>query len=341
MERTIQLERMLSEWGQWQLIDVRSPGEYAAGHIQGAVNIPLFSDEERSRVGTLYKQVSPEVAFREGLQLAGANLTRLLDEVSALRKETGKMLLVHCWRGGKRSQAVQWLFSFAGIEADRLEGGYKSFRQYLHSYFSYLPFTLKIIGGCTGAGKTEILQIMESKGAQVIDLERLVCHKGSAFGAIGEAPQPTTEQFENDLFFHFHSFNPTLPVWLENESRSIGKVHLPEGIWQHMRKSKLYTIEVDEAIRLERVLRYYATDTDIQHLKSSFERIRKRIGGADLRQAIEALDQQDLRKAASIALHYYDKTYMYQIGQWTGEAVVTVPQCHDPEEAANRLLRMS
>ena len=214
MDNAIRIEDFLRNLDAWQVIDVRSPGEFASGHIPGAVNIPLFSDEERARVGTLYTQVSPDEAFREGLQIAGLKMTHLVDSVKPFNQIPGKEILVHCWRGGKRSKAVQWLFNFSGSHSTRLEGGYKQFRTALQNFFNLGSFDIRVLGGCTGSGKTEILEVMAQRGEQVIDLEALAHHKGSAFGSIGEMAQPTTEQFENNLFFKFLEKNAVVYTFI-------------------------------------------------------------------------------------------------------------------------------
>ena len=340
MGDAIVVQDLLAHWERWQIVDVRSPGEFLAGHIPGAVNIPLFTDEERAKVGTLYTQNSPEEAFREGLQIAGHRMQGLVDEVNPWSTIAGKEILIHCWRGGQRSKAVAWLYNFAGTPCVRLEGGYKSYRTALHSFFKEFKFELKILGGCTGAGKTEILNVLEAKGEQVIDLEQLANHKGSAFGSIGEESQPTSEQFENNIFLACMSFDSTKPIWIENESRSIGKAHLPEGLWNAMKKSVLYTIDVDIDIRLRRALRYYSEPVNIDTLKEAFDKIHKRLGGLDYKLALEALEVGDLETAGSIALKYYDKAYMFQLNSWPSHSIKFLDSCNEVEETAERLLKI-
>src|SRR5687768_13112161 len=157
MKEVVSISEVLNDIGHWLIIDVRSPGEFIAGHIPGAVNIPLFTDEERARVGTLYKQTSPEAAMREGLKISGARMPAYLDAIKPYLSDNQKNKVIHCWRGGKRSQAMHWLFNFSGIEATRLNGGYKSYRNWIHAYFSDNDFDFRILGGYTGSGKTEIL----------------------------------------------------------------------------------------------------------------------------------------------------------------------------------------
>lgn len=338
MEDCIVIDELFANWDTWQIIDVRSPGEYQAGHIPGAINIPLFSDDERAVVGTLYKQTSPEAALQKGLELAGAKMAGLVAAMQSYADDPDKQILIHCWRGGKRSKAVHWLATFAGINARLLHGGYKSYRKAMNAFFIERQLQLNIIGGCTGAGKTEVLGALSKLGQQIVDLEKLANHKGSAFGSIGEDSQPSTEQFENNLFLAFLNLDPDQPIWLENESKSIGKVYLPETLWKKMRASTLYTIDVDKEVRLERALKYYSDEVDIEILKASFDKIKKRLGGLEYQLAVDALEAKDLKTAAGIALDYYDKSYNYQIGNWPGERMIQIEPCNDVPEIAEKLL---
>ncbi len=338
MNNVIGIGDVLSELQDWHIIDVRSPGEYLAGHIPGAINLPLFSNVERARVGTLYKQVSPESAMKEGLTIAGSRMNGLLEQAAPFLKDTRKQILIHCWRGGKRSEAIHWLFTFSGIPSMRLGGGYKSFRNSAQSFFNEIPFELKILGGFTGSGKTEILKEVASRGQQVIDLENIAHHKGSAFGSIGEETQPSNEQFENILFTAFISMDTSKPIWLENESKSIGRVYLPEGLWRKIKRSVLYNIEVDKEARLDRALKYYSNPANIELLTQSFDKIHKRLGGLEYQNAIKALVAGDLRTAASIALRYYDKSYTFQLHNWEPERVIHFTNCEAVQETADRLI---
>ncbi|MEO6131884.1 MAG: tRNA 2-selenouridine(34) synthase MnmH [Saprospiraceae bacterium] len=337
MKDVVSIDEVLLQRDQWMIFDVRSPLEYVAGHIPGAVNIPLFSDEERATVGTLYKQVSPESALKEGLKIAGSKMNELLDQATS-HVDLNKKILIHCWRGGKRSEAVQWLFNFSEIASARLDGGYKSYRNACLTCFNSIPNELKILGGYTGSGKTEVLKMLKDNGQQVIDLEDLANHKGSAFGSIGEDIQPSNEQFENNLFTAFQALDHINPIWLENESKSIGQVYLPDGLWVKMKNSVLYNIEVDKEIRLNRVLRYYSDPATTEILKYSFDKIRDRLGGLEHKNAINALSAGDLRKAASIALWYYDKAYLHQIQHWDQEKILHFQNSNDIIETTKRIL---
>lgn len=341
MNQVVRIDEVLQDIDNWRIVDVRSPMEFLAGHIPGALNIPLFNDEERARVGTLYKQVSPDAAMKTGLEIAGSKMNLLLDQVSSHLPGTKKETLIHCWRGGKRSEAVQWLFNFSGIASKKLEGGYKSFRNSAITHFNTIPNELKILGGFTGSGKTEVLQELKDRGHQVIDLENLANHKGSAFGSIGEEVQPSNEQFENNLFMAFLPMDVTKPIWLENESKSIGKVYVPDGLWRKMKNSVLYNVDVDKEIRLDRVIRYYSDPATTEELKTSFDKIRERLGGLEYKNAIQALSDGDLRKAASIALWYYDKAYAFQVEHWNKDKIIHFKNCIDISGIADSILNNS
>ena len=186
------------------IADVRSPSEFSFGHIPGAVNIPLFDDEEREAVGTKYKKEGRLPAILEGLKYTGPAMSSKLKQALKIAKN-GK-LLIHCWRGGMRSEAMAWFFSLGDIEIEVLDGGYKSYR---HHILENLSEKRKIIvlGGMTGSSKTYILKYLNKMGQQVLDLEGLANHKGSAFGALGQLPQPSTEQFSNMLFNEWKHLN--------------------------------------------------------------------------------------------------------------------------------------
>ncbi|MBK8554971.1 MAG: tRNA 2-selenouridine(34) synthase MnmH [Lewinellaceae bacterium] len=227
MDQVVDTLELLAMMDERVLLDVRSPGEYAQGHIPGAFSFPLFSDEERARVGTTYKQANPEAALLLGLDLVGPKMGHFV--VEALKLSRNKKLAVHCWRGGQRSKSMAWLLRLAGCDVVTLNGGYKAFRHEALDQYHLHPYNLRVVGGRTGSGKTKVLQALRDMGEQIIDLEGLAHHKGSAFGAIGEQEQPSVEQFENDLFFALRALDPQKRIWIENESRSIGRVYIPTG----------------------------------------------------------------------------------------------------------------
>lgn len=290
------------------VLDVRSPGEYAHGHIPGAISFPLFSDEERAVVGTAYKQQGRDIAFELGLRFVGPKMEDFVKSARKIARD-GR-LGVHCWRGGQRSGAMAWLLRQAGLEVQTLDGGYKAYRQYVLDGFGEADLHIVIVGGSTGSGKTKILHALKNAGEQIIDLEGIAHHKGSAFGFIGELPQPTVEQFENNLYEAIRNTSPARKVWLENESRSIGRVYIPDAFWAKMKKAPLMNVRIPLEARVNNLLEDYVL-TDRADLEIAFRRIEKKLGGLKLKQAIEFLEQGEYEPAARIALEYYDKTYQY------------------------------
>lgn len=318
------------------LLDVRSPGEYARGHIPGAISFPLFTDAERALVGTSYKQQGREQAMELGLELVGPKMAGFIREARTLAPQ--RRLAVHCWRGGQRSGSMAWLFRQAGFDVITLQGGYKAYRRRVLEGFEKVSLTLLVVGGKTGSGKTKILQELARLGEQVVDLEWLARHKGSAFGNIGEPCQPTVEQFENDLLEALCSLDPQRRVWIENESHSIGRVYVPMPFWKKMRTSTLFNLVIPEDTRIKNLLHDYVL-TDKSQLEAAFLRIHKKLGGQHLKTALEALAVQDFATAARIALHYYDKTYQHGLDNNPSTDIRMLEYEHgDPVRIAEDLL---
>lgn len=317
------------------LLDVRAPAEYASGHIPGALNMPLFTDAERAIVGTLYKQESREAAFLKGLDLIGPKMSQFVRAAKEVAPEN--QLLIHCWRGGMRSESMAWLYRTAGFEVGVLEGGYKGYRKQARTDLAQ-PLSLLVLGGNTGSGKTDILHALAAAGEQVIDLEGLAHHKGSAFGAMGQAPQPTTEQFENNLHKRLLELDPKRRIWVEDESRSIGKVFIADPFWKQMEQAPTLVIEVPVQVRVQRLVREYAAFSP-QSLEDAFLRIQKRLGGLRLQQAREALAKGDFASTAEIALAYYDKAYNMCLAAKKHSTRYTLPIEQDmPAETAASLI---
>ena len=293
------------------IIDTRSPSEYSQGHIPGAHNLPLFSDQERAIVGTTYTKNGPDEALIRGLDFVGPKMSMFVTEAKKLAVDD--KILVHCWRGGMRSGAMAWLLGFAGLKPSVLTGGYKAYRKHIRESFSSGP-EIRVLGGMTGSGKTEVLHQLSAMGHQVIDLEGLAHHKGSAFGWLGQQEQPTNEQFENNLAEKWLSLNQEMPVWIEDESRNVGKVIIPDGIFEKMNSSTIVFIDVPFEERVKRLTgEYGAFDRD--DLVSILQKISKRIGGDTAKSAIESLHSGEVRNAVAAVLRYYDKTYEYGLSK--------------------------
>jgi tRNA 2-selenouridine synthase len=318
------------------ILDVRSPAEYALGHIPGALSFPLFSDDERASVGTTYKQKSKEAAFLLGLEIVGPKMAGFVRAANKLAPN--KKIAVHCWRGGQRSGSMAWLLRSAGMEVQVLKGGYKAYRSFILEAFFEKKWQIRVLGGKTGSGKTKILYALRSLGAQVIDLEGLANHKGSAFGFIGEEEQPRTEQFENNLYAALLQLDPSRPVWVENESRSIGKVFIPAGFWDAIKSAPLFNIEVPQSARIQNLLSDYVLEHK-EELILAFTKIERKLGGQHLKSALEALEANDFGTAADVALTYYDKTYQYCLDNNVAPHIFQLPfETGEPSFIAQALI---
>lgn len=330
---TIDAEEFTALRNTLKVLDVRSPGEYAQGQIPGSINLPLFTDEERRQTGIMYKNAGREAAVLEALGFVGPKMQPF---VKVARKHAvSKKIMVHCWRGGMRSESMAWLLSTAGLEVYLLRGGYKAYRKYIRESWNH-PSNLIVLSGKTGSGKTEILKQIEQKGFQVLDLEQFARHKGSAFGAIGENPQPSNEQFENNLADAWLKMNFEAPIWVEDESRFIGRVNVPEPLYQQMQKARTICIDIPKSLRIERLIVDYA-----QHPKEllieSITRIGRRIGGQHLNAAIAGIEKEDFAAAIDIVLTYYDKTYEFDLERKHRNDILHL-QCKTADAGSNTQL---
>lgn len=289
------------------IIDVRSPGEFAKGHFPSAHNIDLFTDEERATVGTAYKQESKERAIELGYEFVTPKLNDFITQSLEVAPE--KEVVVHCWRGGMRSNAfADHLLANGFKKVYVIEKGYKAFRNYVLALFEQ-DFDLKVLGGYTGSGKTEILHFLKKKGQQVIDLEGLANHRGSAFGGIDLPPQPTTEQFETNLFSLIRNFNSNQPIWLEDESKMIGNISIPNAFYFGMIEMPVYFLNIPLEKRIEHLVKTYA-HLDPDKLADAIRRIVKKLGNDNAKVALEALENKNYNKVVEIVLFYYDKYYL-------------------------------
>lgn len=292
------------------VFDVRSPGEYNHAHIPGAYSLPLFTDEERKAVGTAYKQQSREQAIKIGLDYFGIKMRKMVEDVEAMMKgRNDKTVLVHCWRGGMRSAGVAWLLDLYGFKVYTLVGGYKAYRQWARQRFE-LPYKFHIIGGYTGSGKTQVLHELKNRGENIVDLEALAKHRGSAFGAIEGAIAPTQEMFENLLAEELSAspLSGDLGVWLEDESQRIGTINLPQTLWHTMRKAPVYFLEVPFEERLQHIAVEYGIQPK-DKLVAAVQRIQKRLGPLETKTTLQYLDEGNIIEAFRILLKYYDKQY--------------------------------
>ena len=318
------------------VIDVRSPGEYDHAHIPGAVSIPLFDNEERALVGTKYKNAGKDSAVLLGLDLVGPKLAEFVKKSKKLNPKT-KEVLVHCWRGGMRSGSFAWLLNTAGLTASTLVGGYKAYRNTVLAAFAE-PRNLLILGGKTGSGKTDILKELAWQGEQIIDLEQLAHHKGSTYGAIGQLPQPATEQFENLIFGEWRRLDSGRRIWLEDESRNVGSCFVPMPLWQQMRAAPVAFVDVPKAVRVQRLVAEY-TGIDHSLLVEATERISKRLGSKVTKDALDALTRNDYATVADLTLDYYDKAYLHGLAQRDPATINRMEISEDnPAQTAQQLI---
>lgn len=290
------------------IIDVRTPAEYEQGHIHGAMNLPLFTNEERAIVGTTYKQKGRQPAILIGFELIGARWVNYIRQVEEwLSKSGSKKVFVHCWRGGMRSGAMAWALKFYGFDAHVLQGGYKTFRHfYIDQCQREYPFI--ILGGKTGSAKTLTLLEMKKQGEQVIDLEALANHQGSTFGSKGILTQPSQEQFENLVAHELWQCDASKPIWLENESLTIGRIAIPVALYQQMKKAPVIDLSIPIDERVQFLNKDYG-QLDPEFLKSSVRLISKRLGPNETKLCLQAIDENRMCDFIRQALVYYDKTY--------------------------------
>lgn len=324
------------------LLDVRSPGEYAQAHIPEAISFPLFNDEERARVGTCYKQIGRQEAIKMGLDIFGPKMKELILTLEGLT-DSHQNIYLYCWRGGMRSEAIQWLLDLYGFKTYRLIGGYKAFRNWVLEQFA-VDYSFLILGGQTGSGKTRILKQLQLLGENVIDLEGLAVHKGSAFGHIGMTKQPSCEMFENLLagqLSHYYNTDPIRPVWMEDESTRLGHVTIPILLFKRMLKSRLILAELDFEQRHKNILNEYG-NKDLQKLIDAVIRIQKRLGPLESKTAIGHLKSGDIAAAFAILLAYYDKWYDRALSKkdLTPSEILRISLSNSPKEDAANLIKL-
>jgi len=301
------------------LIDVRSPSEYYKGHMPNSINIPLFNNDERSIIGTIYKNEGREKAVIKGLSFFERNLELFLDNlfkkiesyknISQINNE--KLLIrLYCSRGGMRSQSIAWLLEKYKFNSITLKGGYKTYRRWvLESFLKKL--NIVIIGGKTGTGKTKLLSILGKYNYQIIDLEGLACHRGSTFGGLGMKQQPSNEQFENKIAEKINSFKTNINIFVEAESANIGKCKIPHEFFNQMKNARRIEILRSESNRLKELIDTYSLFNK-KELQESVLRIKKRLGPQRTKTAIEAIEMEKWEVVCRSVLDYYDRCYEYE-----------------------------
>jgi len=333
----IQIDIYVLSFDNKMVIDVRTPAEYENGHIPGAVNIPVFSNEERAVVGKKYKKVSRIAAATSGLEFVADSIESYFDELEKV-SQPGSEILIHCWRGGMRSNAMAKLYETIGYKTSVLIGGYKAYRNFVLDIFNK-NYNLVILGGMTGSGKSDILHELTKMGEQVIDLEGMANHKGSAFGALGQKEQPTAMQFENQFHYNLSRMDAKRLIWVEDESRRVGNDVIPLGFFEQMRTTKVFKIEMPKDERVKRLVKEYA-DFDNASLTLAVTQITKRMGSEIAAKAIKAINEKDFYTAISLVLNYYDKAYAYGLEKREGNKIMSVSvEFDNPVQNAEILLK--
>ena len=308
--------------GNYLLVDVRSESEFFQGRIPGAVNIPMLNDEARKEVGITYKQQGKNAAVEKGFELTGGKFHSFIKTVKGYISSEPQTVFLYCWRGGMRSGIMSWLLETAGIRTILLKGGYKSYR---HWALQQIEAERKIIvlGGKTGNGKTFLLNQLKKSGEQILDLEALANHRGSAFGAIGMEPQPRQEHFENLIGFELGKSNPNQILWIENESRKVGSLKIPDILFDRMLAAPLVEIVLSYEERINRIDDEYGKFL-VAELKANTIKLERSLGGARMKEAIQVLEENKIREWIKMMLEYYDKTYEYGLSLRNPERIAKV-----------------
>ncbi len=308
-EKLITLEEFLEFRENQPLLDARSEGEFEKSHIPNAINLPVLNDQEREIVGTVYKKEGSEEAILKGFELVGPRFHEIQKKAIALFPE--RKILLYCWRGGMRSRIMSWLLRMVGFEVLRLKGGYKTYRNFTLETVRR-PFQYLVLGGRTGSGKTVLLQSLAEKGEQMLDLEDLANHRGSSFGGIDKPKQPGVEQFENLLAEKLLLCNSTKPIWVEDESRRIGSVILPDGFYHHLSESPRIVIKRTLTERIKLIKEEYAS-LPKEDLKKAVSRLTGKLGGLRTSQALADIDSERHESWIENMLVYYDKAYDFDL----------------------------
>lgn len=345
------------------LLDARSPAEFTRGHMPGARNLPVLDDEARAAVGTAHARSGAEGAVHVALTLVGPQLTGTLAKARRLFQEhlatlpaelnpsaqspippvtadslrKSRDILIHCWRGGMRSASLAWLLETGGFTVHILQGGYRAYRTLVREELAR-PKPVLVLGGMTGSGKTDILKELAARGSQVIDLEGLAGHRGSAFGAVGLPEQQGSEAVENALHEQWRRLNPHRVVWLEDEDRRIGGVALRDEFFEHLYTGLVVLVDVPLAVRVDRLLREYTGKDDSATLMACVKRLRRRLGDELTTRCLGDIAGQRYREAVTDILAYYDKLYARQLAKHNRPEIFRLQLADGDSAAAARQL---
>jgi len=293
-------------------IDVRSESEYQEDHIPGALNIPIFNDEERKEIGLVYKNISPEAARKLGLSIVSPKLPQIIELIEAAGN--GKEPVLYCWRGGMRSKALAAILELMNMRAYRLIGGYKKYRQFINNFFNQdsFPFEVIVLHGLTGTGKTRVIQAMIDLGASSVDLEGLAHNRGSVFGNVGLPPQPSQKYFESLLWSKLYQYRDRRFIIVECESKRIGRIILPQILFNGMKKGKHILLYDELDHRIKRIMEDYRADAYGNELKDALDKLKSRLGNDTVLSLCRNIDEKNFYPVVKTLLEkYYDPLYNY------------------------------
>jgi tRNA 2-selenouridine synthase len=295
-----------------EVIDVRSPAEFAEDHVPGAVNCPVLDDAERAAIGTMYKQVSPFDAKKRGAALVAKNIARHIEDSFAAHGRDWRPL-VYCWRGGKRSGAMAHILSEIGWHAAQLEGGYRAYRREVLAQLADLPqkFRYRVVCGATGSAKSRLLEVLTAAGAQVLDLEGLASHRGSVLGNLPETPQPAQKMFDSLVWDALRKFGPDRVVYVEAESKKIGQLQVPDALLACMRASPCVLVEAPLAERVAFLVKEYGHFLgDPKDLKAKLDCLAALHGRQTIARWMRQVEQGQWDElVADLLENHYDPAY--------------------------------
>jgi len=297
-------------------IDVRSPSEYKEGTIPGAINIPLFEDEERTKVGTVYKQICTERAKDLGYKIVEPKLPHILEQIKSASQNVDDNIILFCWRGGMRSQSLKDYCNEMGLKVVYLSGGYKAYRRLVHSFLSDITNIpeMVVLNGLTGVGKTDLLSLLSERKIPTIDIEKIANNRGSVFGQIHGGNQPSQKAFEAEIFENVCNNQLNYSV-IECESKRIGKLYIPDSVFQKMKTGKQIHLYASLKTRVDRLIVDYATFPE-ERLIDAILHLKKALGRNKMNNLIDLVNEKRFDEVATILLKdYYDPLYGYPTGK--------------------------
>lgn len=304
------------------LVDVRSPREFVDSAIPGSINIPLFDNEERAAVGTLYKQQGPEVAKKKGLALFSAKLPAFMAQFKSVKEP----VVVYCWRGGMRSKTAATVLDLIDIPVFRLEGGIRSYRRWVVNTLEAQDFTprMYVLNGYTGSGKTILLKMLQEHGYPILDLEGMANHRGSAFGQVGLEPN-NQKKFDSLLVQGLQRYKNAPFIFLEGESKRIGKISLPDFLYDKKENGIQLFINLPTEKRVQNILNEYTPNAYRDKIMEAFLVIKKRIHTPIAKQIEDDLLVGNFGSAVKLLLeHYYDSRYEYSLKNYANDKKVDI-----------------